>query len=90
MGSTQVSKCKMQNSKIGWGEADMTSIKSVKALTFDLFGMILDLAGSLTPFIGRFLKTKGSAVDPGRFWEQWRYRQRIEQYQDNIMMLGPR
>jgi len=66
----------------------MTSLKNVKALTFDLFGTILDLAGSLTPFIGRFLQTKGSAVDPGRFWEQWRYRQRIEQYQDNIMMLG--
>ena len=66
----------------------MTSLKNVKALTFDLFGTILDLAGSLTPFIGRFLQTKGSAIDPGRFWEQWRYRQRIEQYQDNIMMLG--
>jgi 2-haloacid dehalogenase len=66
----------------------MTSFQNVKALTFDLFGTILDLAGSLTPFIGRFLQTKGSAVDPGRFWEQWRYRQRIEQYQDNIMMLG--
>jgi len=66
----------------------MTSLKNVKALTFDLFGTILDLVGSLTPFIGRFLQTKGSAIDPGRFWEQWRYRQRIEQYQDNIMMLG--
>jgi FMN phosphatase YigB (HAD superfamily) len=66
----------------------MTDFKNVKALTFDLFGTILDLAGSLTPFIGKFLQTKGSAVEPGRFWEQWRYRQRIEQYQDNIMMLG--
>lgn len=66
----------------------MTSFQNVKALTFDLFGTILDLAGSLTPFIARFLQNKGSAVDPARFWEQWRYRQRIEQYQDNIMMLG--
>jgi 2-haloacid dehalogenase len=60
----------------------------VKALTFDLFGTILDLGGSLTPFIAGFLKARGSEASPRRFWEQWRYRQRIEQYQDNIMMLG--
>ena len=60
----------------------------VKALTFDLFGTILDLGGSLTPFIAGFLKARGSEASPQRFWEQWRYRQRIEQYQDNIMMLG--
>ena len=60
----------------------------VKALTFDLFGTILDLGGSLIPFISGFLKARGSEVPPQRFWEQWRYRQRIEQYQDNIMMLG--
>ncbi len=61
---------------------------SVKALTFDLFGTVLDLGGSLTPFIAAFLKNKGLEVSPQRFWEQWRSRQRIEQYQDNIMMLG--
>lgn len=61
---------------------------SVKALTFDLFGTVLDLGGSLTPFIAAFLKNKSSDASPQRFWEQWRYRQRIEQYQDNIMMLG--
>jgi len=60
----------------------------VKALTFDLFGTVLDLGGSLTPFIAGFLKAKGSEASPHRIWEQWRYRQRIEQYQDNIMMLG--
>ena len=31
---------------------------------------------------------RGANVSPGTFWEQWRYRQRIEQYQDTIMMLG--
>jgi len=66
----------------------MEKFKAVKALTFDLFGTVLDLGGSLTPFIAKFLEAKGSTVAPGRFWEQWRYRQRIEQYQDNIMMLG--
>ena len=66
----------------------MERLTAVKALTFDLFGTVLDLSGSLTPFIAKFLKAKGSSVAPGRFWEQWRYRQRLEQYQDNIMMLG--
>jgi len=66
----------------------MESLQNIKALTFDLFGTILDLGGSLTPFIAKFLQRKGSNIDSKRFWEQWRYRQRIEQYQDNIMMLG--
>lgn len=66
----------------------MEKFKNIKALTFDLFGTILDLAGSLTPFIAEFLRAKKSGLSPNRFWEQWRYRQRIEQYQDNILMLG--
>lgn len=66
----------------------MKKWQMIKALTFDLFGTVLDLRGSLTPFIAKFLQGKGSNLDPRRFWEQWRYRQRIEQYQDNIMMLG--
>jgi 2-haloacid dehalogenase len=60
----------------------------VQALTFDLFGTVLDLGGSLTPFIARFLQAKGSSASPQRFWEQWRARQRLEQYQDTILMLG--
>ncbi len=63
-------------------------LENCKALTFDLFGTVLDLGGSLTPYISEFLKTQGSDVDPGEFWAQWRYRQRIEQYQDNIVDLG--
>jgi len=66
----------------------MEKLATVKALTFDLFGTVLDLGGSLAPFIAEFLKSKGSKVSANRFWDQWRARQRIEQYQDNIMMLG--
>lgn len=66
----------------------MGSLKGIQALTFDLFGTVLDLGGSLTPFTAKFLQAKGATVTPPRFWEQWRYRQRIEQYQDNILMLG--
>ena len=66
----------------------MAASSEVKALTFDLFGTVLDLGGSLTPHIAELIKSKGSDASPQRFWEQWRYRQRIEQYQDTIMMLG--
>ncbi|MEM7348736.1 MAG: haloacid dehalogenase type II, partial [Chloroflexota bacterium] len=65
-----------------------TDLSAVKALTFDLFGTVLDLGGSLTPYIAKMLNEKGSGIEPRRFWAQWRARQRIEQYQDNIMMLG--
>ena len=67
----------------------MANFTETKALTFDLFGTILDLGGSLTPFIGESLDAHAAAdVSADEFWEQWRYRQRIEQYQDTIMMLG--
>ena len=67
----------------------MTNFAETKALTFDLFGTILDLGGSLTPFISESLDTHAASdVSADEFWEQWRYRQRIEQYQDTIMMLG--
>ncbi|HJP30671.1 MAG TPA: haloacid dehalogenase type II [Candidatus Latescibacteria bacterium] len=61
---------------------------NVKALTFDLFGTVLDLGGSLTPHIGTFLQSKGASVSAEEFWQQWRYRQRLEQFQDTIMALG--
>ena len=67
----------------------MANFTETKALTFDLFGTILDLGGSLTPFISESLDAHAAAdVSADEFWAQWRYRQRIEQYQDTIMMLG--
>lgn len=60
----------------------------IEALTFDLFGTILDLGGSLTPHLRNFLKGKRSKVAPARLWESWRARQRLEQYQDSLLMLG--
>ena len=61
---------------------------NTKALTFDLFGTVLDLGGSLTPYIADFLKEHGSDGDADAFWAQLRYRQRIEQYQDSLVELG--
>jgi 2-haloacid dehalogenase len=66
----------------------MEWLSGVTALTFDLFGTILDLGGSLTPAIAGFLQGKHARLPPERFWDQWRARQRIEQYQDNILALG--
>jgi 2-haloacid dehalogenase len=61
---------------------------NVTTLTFDIFGTVLDLAGSLVPPANRFLRDHGAKIDGEAFWGQWRARQRIEQYQDNILMLG--
>ena len=66
----------------------MAKFEQVQALTFDLFGTILDLGSSLTPFIADMLREKGADTTAEQFWQQWRYRQRLEQFQDTIMMLG--
>ncbi len=58
------------------------------ALTFDLFGTILDLGGSLRPAITELLEKEAPTRSPESFWDQWRARQRLEQYQDTIMMVG--
>jgi len=58
------------------------------ALTFDLFGTILDLGGSLKPAITELLERDAPGRSPEAFWDQWRTRQRLEQYQDTIMMMG--
>ena len=66
----------------------MPEFSDVRALTFDAFGTILDLKGSLLPFISEFLKKKQTRVTAEKIWEDWRARQRIEQFQDTIMMVG--
>lgn len=60
----------------------------VNTLTFDIFGTVLDLAGSLVPPTDEFLAQRGASVNGASFWVDWRNRQRIEQYQDNLLMLG--
>ncbi len=60
----------------------------IKALTFDLFGTILDLEKSTKPSIKNLIDNNKSSVSPEEFWAFLRHRQRIEQYQDNILDLG--
>lgn len=68
----------------------MTSfnLASVTTLTFDIFGTVLDLGGSLAPPTQQFLAQHEASVGSEAFWKDWRDRQRIEQYQDNLLMLG--
>ena len=68
----------------------MTDLNKCKALTFDLFGTVLDLGGSLTPFIAEFINGRNAQdrVDASAFWAELRHRQRIEQYQDSLVELG--
>ena len=63
-------------------------MERITTLAFDMFGTVLDPAGSLTPPLGRFLTEKGASVDGATLWADWRDRQRIEQYQDALLMWG--
>lgn len=60
----------------------------VHTLTFDAFGTILDLGSSHALRLGEFLESSGSRITADELWEKWRYRQRIEQYQDNQFYAG--
>ena len=60
----------------------------VNYLTFDIFGTVMDLGGSLASPAGEFLSAHGSPMTGQAFYAEWRERQRIEQYQDNLLMLG--
>lgn len=64
------------------------SLARVRYLTFDIFGTVMNLTGSLAPPAGEFLAAHGSDMTGEAFYAQWRARQRIEQYQDNLLMLG--
>lgn len=60
----------------------------VRYLTFDIFGTVMDLTGSLAGPADEFLAAHGSDLSGQAFYADWRARQRIEQYQDNQLMLG--
>ena len=62
----------------------------VRTLTFDMFGTVLDLSESLVPALRDSFRATGTAADPVGFWNDWRARQRLEQHQDTILMLGHR
>jgi 2-haloacid dehalogenase len=66
----------------------LNSIEQVDTLTFDIFGTVLDLTTNIVPTVRERLQAKGATIDPDSFWAQWRARQRIEQFQDTLLMLG--
>jgi 2-haloacid dehalogenase len=66
----------------------MNPIDLIHTLTFDAFGTILDLETSHTPRLNAFAREKGLAITGQQLWAKWRYRQRIEQYQDNQFYSG--
>lgn len=67
---------------------DEGHLDRVDTLTFDVFGTVLDLTGSLEGPTDQFLKELGSELSGAEFYSQWRARQRIEQFQDSLLMLG--
>ena len=64
------------------------ALSNVRTLTFDIFGTVLHLSGTLVPALRAFLAAAGSSLDPAAIWADWRERQRLEQHQDTILMLG--
>ncbi len=66
------------------------ALAGVRTLTFDMFGTVLDLSGSLVPALRKFFGESDADIDPDQFWAEWRARQRLEQHQDTILMLGHR
>ena len=64
------------------------ALSRVHTLTFDIFGTVLDLVGSIRPTLDAFLTEHGAAIGGATFWPEWRTRQRVEQHQDTILMLG--
>ena len=63
-------------------------VAGVTTLTFDIFGTVLDLSGTLVPACEGFLEGRGAAIDGAALWAQWRARQRVEQYQDTLLGQG--
>ncbi len=63
-------------------------VDDVDTLAFDIFGTVLDLTGSLVPPIRAFLEGRDTDVDAETLWAQWRARQRVDQYQDALLMVG--
>ena len=65
-------------------------LTNVNTLTFDIFGTVLDLSGSIIPPLADFLRKRQAPINGATLWPEWRARQRIEQHQDTILMLGHR
>tara|TARA_B100000749_G_C18398947_1_gene453819 strand:+ start:90 stop:818 length:729 start_codon:yes stop_codon:yes gene_type:complete len=66
-------------------------MKRIQAITFDLFGTIFDLKSTLIDSITMYLSLQpvsDSTPTPDNFWAIWRERQRIEQFQDSLLMAG--
>ena len=66
----------------------MDAFQNVTTLTFDVYGTCLDLDGPIVSALDELLKRKGSDVPADVFRKQWRARQRLEQYQDTLLMVG--
>ena len=67
---------------------NIKSLASITTLTFDIFGTVLNLGDSLTPSLDHLLLSYDEFHVTGQdIWQKWRQRQRIEQYQDNLLML---
>ena len=70
--------------------SSLNNLERVNTLAFDIFGTVLNLSGSIVPRLEKLLRSSKApeSIKGDDVWQHWRQRQRIEQYQDNLLMLG--
>ena len=58
---------------------ELGTIEKVNTLTFDIFGTVLDLAGSLVPPLEKLLQECNApeSLNGADVWNHWRQRQRL-------------
>jgi 2-haloacid dehalogenase len=56
----------------GTGPKVKTDISAVKALTFDVFGTVVDWRTTVSDEVSRLAKAKGAKIDGARFADAWR------------------
>lgn len=61
---------------------------SVRAITFDMYGTLLDLEASFGPAFARFLKTRGFAGDPAEVVRSWEAAYLHESTVDTLLGRG--
>lgn len=66
----------------------MSRLESVKAITLDLYGTVLDLESSMLPAFGEFLSTKGYSGDPRDVIRAWQTAYFQEMMIDTLLAHG--
>ena len=65
-----------------------SALDGVRAITFDMYGTLLDLEASFVRGIGRFIRARGSTSDPAQLVQYWEASYLMESMADTILGGG--